>query len=360
MTTIIDQAATCGTAGSQHRECSVCHTKEASTEIPATGAHQMTTIIDQAATCGAAGSQHQECSICHTKEASSMIPPTGAHQYGAYHVTKQATIFAAGDEVKTCSVCGASEHRSIPQKQGTITLTATKLPLQVRKSVALSKIVTGLAAGDSIASCVSSNPNVATVDNSGKVTGKKAGTAVITIILASGVPAKVTVTVQKKAVATAKIMNGEKSLKLNIGDKKTLQPVISPITTTDKMSYTSSNKKVATVTKGGVILAKKSGTANITVKAGKKKVTVKVTVAKKAPTGMNGVPASKTLKAKKSFTIKPKLTPSGAEAKITYKSSNSKVVTVNAKGKVTAKKAGTAVITVKADGVVRTCTVTVK
>ncbi|MDD6326336.1 MAG: Ig-like domain-containing protein [Lachnospiraceae bacterium] len=360
MITVVEKAATCGTAGSQHRECSVCHTKEASTEIPATGAHQMTTIIDQAATCGAAGSQHQECSICHTKEASSMIPPTGAHQYGAYHVTKQATIFAAGDEVKTCSVCGASEHRSIPQKQGTITLTATKLPLQVRKSVALSKIVTGLAAGDSIASCVSSNPNVATVDNSGKVTGKKAGTAVITITLASGVPAKVTVTVQKKAVATAKIMNVEKSLKLNIGDKKTLQPVISPITTTDKMSYTSSNKKVATVTKGGVILAKKSGTANITVKAGKKKVTVKVTVAKKAPTGMNGVPASKTLKAKKSFTIKPKLTPSGAEAKITYKSSNSKVVTVNAKGKVTAKKAGTAVITVKADGVVRTCTVTVK
>ena len=62
----------------------------------------------------------------------------------------------------------------------------------------------------------------------------------------------------------------------------------------------------------------------------------------------------------KSLTIKPKLTPSGAEAKITYSSSNKKVATVNAKGKVTAKKAGTTVITVKADGVVRTCTVTVK
>ena len=360
MITVVEKAATCGAVGSQHQECSVCHTKEASTVIPATGAHQMTTIVDKAATCGAAGSRHQECNICHMKEASTVIPATGAHQYGAYRVTKQATVFAAGDEVRSCSFCGATEHRSIPQKQGTVTLTVTKLPLQVKKSVALGRIVTGLAAGDSIASCVSSNQKVATVDNSGKVTGKKAGTAVITITLASGVSAEVTVTVQKKAVATSKIANVEKSLKLNIGDKKALQPVISPITTTDKVRYTSSNKKVATVTKGGVILAKKSGKTNITVKAGKKKVTVKVTVAKKTPTGMNGVPEAKTLKKKKSFTIKPKLTPSGAEAKITYKSSNTKVATVNAKGKVTAKKAGTTVITVKADGVVRTCTVTVK
>ena len=360
MTTIVDKAATCGAAGSRHQECNICHMKEASTVIPATGAHQMTTIVDKAATCGAAGSRHQECSVCHTKEVSTVIPATGAHQYGAYRVTKQATVFAAGDEVRSCSFCGTAEHRSIPQKQGTVTLIVTKLPLQVKKSVALGRIVTGLAAGDSIASCVSSNQKVATVDNRGKVTGKKAGTAVITITLASGVSAEVTVTVQKKAVATSKITNVEKSLKLNIGDKKTLQPMISPITTTDKVRYTSSNKKVATVTKGGVILAKKSGKTNITVKAGKKKVTVKVTVAKKAPTGMNGVPEAKTLKKKKSFTIKPKLTPSGAEAKITYKSSNTKVATVNAKGKVTAKKAGTTVITVKADGVVRTCTVTVK
>ena len=77
-------------------------------------------------------------------------------------------------------------------------------------------------------------------------------------------------------------------------------------------------------------------------------------------TGMNKVPESKTLKKGKSFTIKPKLTPSGAEAKITYRSSNKKIATVNAKGKVTAKKKGTATITVKAGNVTRTCVVTVK
>ena len=87
---------------------------------------------------------------------------------------------------------------------------------------------------------------------------------------------------------------------------------------------------------------------------------MKVTVEKVAPTGMNKVPESKILKKGKSFTIKPKLTPSGAEAKITYSSSNKKIAIVNAKGKVTAKKKGTATITVKAGNVIRTCVVTVK
>ena len=169
-----------------------------------------------------------------------------------------------------------------------------------------------------------------------------------------------TIVVQKKKVAASGISNVSKSLKLKRGEKYTLAPVISPITTADKASYRSSNKKVVTVSKKGVITAKKSGTAKITVKAGKKKVTVKVTVEKVAPTGMNKVPESKTLKKGKSFTIKPKLTPSGAEAKITYSSSNKKVATVNAKGKVTAKKKGTATITVKAGNVIRTCVVTVK
>ena len=75
---------------------------------------------------------------------------------------------------------------------------------------------------------------------------------------------------------------------------------------------------------------------------------------------MTGVPATKTLKKGKSFTLKAKLTPSGSEAKITYKSSNSKVVSVSAKGKVKAKKKGTATITVKAGNVTKTCVVTVK
>ena len=71
----------------------------------------------------------------------------------------------------------------------------------------------------------------------------------------------VTIVVQKKKVAASGISNVSKSLKLKRGEKYRLAPVISPITTADKASYRSSNKKVVTVSKKGVITAKKSGTA---------------------------------------------------------------------------------------------------
>ena len=352
--------ASCSENGKKERHCTVAGCKETEVENTEKLEHDMVLKVDQNATCLTNGSQHRECTVCHTREAEMVIPATGSHQFGAYVVTKQPTVLAAGVQTRTCAVCHTTESAEIARLNGVIHLTTKKLPLQVKKNVQLSRILKDLAAGDSIVSCVSSKPKVATVDNSGKVVGKSAGKTNVTITLASGVSDTVTIVVQKKKVAASGISNVSKSLKLKLGEKYTLAPVISPITTADKASYSSSNKKVVTVSKKGVITAKKSGTAKITVKAGKKKVTVKVTVEKVAPTGMNKVPESKTLKKGKSFTIKPKLTPSGAETKITYSSSNKKIATVNAKGKVTAKKKGTATITVKAGNVIRTCVVTVK
>jgi len=54
--------------------------------------------------------------------------------------------------------------------------------------------------------------------------------------------------------------------------------VISPLTSVEKVTYKTSNKKVATVSSRGVITAKKKGTAKITVKSGKKTYTVTVKV----------------------------------------------------------------------------------
>ncbi len=340
-------------------------------QVISKGGHKLTQTPAKAATCVSEGTKgYWTCQTCkkvfadqngktETTVAAQKLGKT-AHKFGSYQVTKKATVLAAGTETRSCSVCGQKESRSIAKLPGTIKLTTRKLPLQLKKSVQLSRIVTGMAEGDRIASCVSSNAKVATVDNSGKVSGKAAGTAVITIKLASGAIENVTIAVQKKVVTTTSIANVQKTWNANVGERKQLYPVISPITTTDKVTYTSSNKKVATVSGKGLITAKKSGTAKITVKSGKKKFTVTVKVAKAAPKGMTGVPASKSLKKKKSFTIKAKLTPAGAEAKITYKSSNTKVATVNSKGKVTAKGPGTAVITVKAGNITKTCTITVK
>ena len=75
---------------------------------------------------------------------------------------------------------------------------------------------------------------------------------------------------------------------------------------------------------------------------------------------IKGVPKKLTLKRKKSKTLKPVLTPKNSTQKITFKSSNKKVATVNAKGKITAKKKGTAVITVKSGKITAKCKVKVK
>ena len=75
---------------------------------------------------------------------------------------------------------------------------------------------------------------------------------------------------------------------------------------------------------------------------------------------IRNVPANKTLKAGKSFTLKPQRVPANSTEKITYKSSNTKIATVSTKGVIKAKKKGTVTITVKSGDVKVRCKVTVK
>mgnify|MGYP000075566333 CR=1 FL=1 len=137
-----------------------------------------------------------------------------------------------------------------------------------------------------------------------------------------------------------------------VGKKATIK--VTKTKVTGKVTFKSSNKKVATVNSKGVITGKKAGKAVITVKVGKytKKLTVKV----KKPS-FKLVKSSAKLKKGKKTTIKVKAAP---VSKVTYKTSNKKVATVNSKGVVTAKKKGTAKITVKCNGITRTFKVTVK
>lgn len=111
-------------------------------------------------------------------------------------------------------------------------------------------------------------------------------------------------------------------------------------------SVKSSKKKVATVSKKGnkvIIKSAKKGSAKITVTDSLgKKVTIKVTV-KAAPKKATLKKKSVTIKKKKTYTIALKKTNS---AKVTYKSSNKKIATVNANGVVKAKKKGNCKITV--------------
>ena len=143
------------------------------------------------------------------------------------------------------------------------------------------------------------------------------------------------------------VVTGKKSLYV----KETTNVLANVVSGSGVTAYTSSNPKVAKVDKNGKVTALKKGTVTITATnngvSGQVKITVK-----------NPVLNKKSVILKKGKTAK--LNVKGSVGKVTYKSSNKKIVTVSSKGVVKAKKAGKVTITVKANGITYKCKVTVK
>ena len=155
------------------------------------------------------------------------------------------------------------------------------------------------------------------------------------------------------------------TLTLGVGEKYGLIKTVSPSSANQACTWSSSNSSVASVDSSGKVTAKKSGTANITVKTTNgKTATCKVTV-KPAPTSVKVNPASLTLGKGETYTISQS-TNSGSYAwGFSWSSSNTSVATVTKgsanKATVTAKGVGTATITIKTyNGKTAQCKVTVK
>lgn len=328
----------------------------------------VTKNVIKKATCTAAGSKVENCASCDATRTVT-IPAKG------HTVVKDAavapTVFADGKtEGSHCSVCGTvlEKQNTIAKVPGTIYLTASSLKMKTGQSTTAFK-ATGFSEGDYVTAVTSNKPGTVKVTNVNKngtfklTAGKKKGSAVVTVTLASKKTASFKVTVQKAAVKTTKITTTTKSLTLAKGAtyKKLASSIaVTPVTSKEKVTYSSSNKKVATVSSKGVIKAKKAGTAKITVKSGKKKVVVTVKVTGVKTTNLSGVPAAKNVSKGKSFKIKAIATPKNTDEKITFKSSNKKVATVTSKGVVKGLKKGTATITVQSGSKKMTCKVTVK
>ena len=117
-------------------------------------------------------------------------------------------------------------------------------------------------------------------------------------------------------------------------------------------TFKSSNPKVVSVSKKGVIKGLKKGSATITATNGKTVSKCKVKVKDYA---LNLKKADLTC----GFTLKLKLNGSG-KGKIKWSSSDKSIAKVSSKGVVTAKKPGKVKITAKKNGKKYTCTVTVK
>ena len=118
-----------------------------------------------------------------------------------------------------------------------------------------------------------------------------AGALVITSVFVPG----------QQTDAKAKVKLNKKKLVLTVGKKAKLKVK----GTKKKVKWSSSKKKIATVTKKGVVKAKKKGTAKIVAKIGKKKYTCKVVVKAKKKAKVTSKP-----KAVAKVTAKPGTIPS--------------------------------------------------
>ncbi|MDR1815850.1 MAG: Ig-like domain-containing protein [Clostridiales Family XIII bacterium] len=172
------------------------------------------------------------------------------------------------------------------------------------------------------------------------------------------------------AHGTVRVFDREKLIRFR-DRKDTYTPVIvadlgnGKTTTKAALTYTTSNAKIAKVDDAGVITAAKAGKATITATAPNgTKTTITVTASAKAVKLTKAAFTKKTLSvsAGKTAQLKLKLTPANATniTKVTYSSSNKKVLTVDKAGKITALKKGTATVKAKVGGKTATIKVTVK
>ena len=119
------------------------------------------------------------------------------------------------------------------------------------------KIIQLSADTESVVKYTSDNEKVAAVDENGRVTAKKAGTALITAS-ADGYQSTCRIVVKKPTFKVAK-----KMIKVKKGKKARIIVKVRPTT---KVVFASANKKIAAVTKKGMLKGMKKGKTKIKVK----------------------------------------------------------------------------------------------
>lgn len=218
---------------------------------------------------------------------------------------------------------------SIPEKFDLRTYKSSTIPVTSKQPVD----------GQEYIVWTSSNTGVVTVEQTGKITGVSDGKATVTATLKNGKKYNCQVYVEYLQISAT-------SLTLMKGNSKTL----SVENRAQPVTWSSANKKVATVSSKGKVTATGKGTTTITAKVGSHSLTCKVKVedpklSKKTATIVVG----------QNFTLKL----SGTSRKITWSTNKKSIANVTGKGVVAGKKKGTAKITAKAGGKSFVCTVKV-
>ena len=251
----ITKEPTCKEKGEKTFTCSICGNTK--TEKVSTTDHQHMEIRNQKnPTCKEAGySGDTYCADCGVKISSGKtIAKTKNHNWDGGVITTEPTCTERGEKTFTCTICGnintkkvnATGHRYGAYK-------VVKEPTNKRKGL---KSKTCSVCGKIVYEAIPKT-NFSPTDSSETNPDQNPQTS------------------QK---TTRKIKLNRRKLTLKKGKSFRLKVTLTPADSQDKITYKTSNKKIATVSKTGKIKAKKKGKVKITVISGKKKAvcTVKV------------------------------------------------------------------------------------
>ena len=302
-------------------------------------------------------------------QLSYSVTPTGATLQGQVSWVSSAPSVASVDNQGNVKAVGAGTADITVTLEGftatckitvvipvsSVSLNKTSIELVKGNSETLVATINPSDATDKTISWKSSNSNVATVDNNGKVLAKNGGTATITVT-ASGKTATCAVTV---TVPVTAISLNQSSITVAQGNTYDLIATITPSDATNKtITWTSTKENIATVNQNGRVTAVSGGEAVIRAAIGD--VYAECTVVVTVPVSSVSLNKSELAMVKgETYTLTATVNPDNATDKtVTWKSSNSSVATVE-NGTVTAKMSGVATITASSGGKSATCSVTV-
>lgn len=205
---------------------------------------------------------------------------------------------------------------------------------------------------------VSSDSNIASVSVDGTVVGVNIGTAIITA-KCGNVSATCTVTVIP--VPAEGIVITPTSVSMLLGETTMLSAVVFPETTTDKkITWSSDNPAIASVSSTGLVTAMSLGTAKITAWNGDVHATCEVTVNPVVATSISLNVKDETIFVASSTQLIPTVSPTNVTDKtICWTSSKPEIATVTDQGIVRGISVGTTTVTATIGSVSATCQINV-
>lgn len=398
---VLDQAPTCKKYGARHRICKNCGDREV--DVLDKVDHSWELVSTTPATCTIGEIQHYKCSVCGKTKDVTLSNPLGEHSWDEGKVTQKATCTEDGEKTYTCTVCNTTKTEVIPaaghqhtevrnEKKATCKEKGYSGDIYCADCGELIKKGSATEKADHNWQLTKEEKVTCEKDGSKTYTCADCGETKTEMIQSTGHRFSDWQTVKENDVfsdavqkRTCSICSKEETRTISGKIKATMSVnatslklkrrqstnrfVVTGLAKGDYISsWTSSNKKIVTVSgrSNGTCTIKagnKTGKAKITITlaSGLKKV-INVTVQKKAVTctAIKNVSKKLTLNRKKSYQLKPVISPITCTSKAKYKTSNKKVVKVTSKGKITAVKKGKAKITVMVGKKKFVCTVTIK